>query len=77
MNHKKILIISIIVSIISWTAFYFIGAALRIFVLMRKNSDCGSQLDNYLAYSVFLFPLFFLLILVLTYLISYLIERIR
>ncbi|MBD3313003.1 hypothetical protein GF345_01015 [Candidatus Woesearchaeota archaeon] len=77
MNHKKTLIISIIVSIILWTAFYFIGAALRIFVLMCRNKSCGSQLDNYLTYSIFLFPLFFVLILGLTYLISYLIERMR
>ena len=76
MSHRKILLASIIATIILWTAFYFIGSSLRIFIVMCKSgAECVSRLDMFLQYSIIMLPFTFLVVLGISYLLSHLLNR--
>ncbi|MFA5176216.1 MAG: hypothetical protein WC413_03075 [Candidatus Nanoarchaeia archaeon] len=78
MNHKKILIKTLIVSLIIWILLYFIGSYYRLFVIYcKEGSRCFGQFGNYLTYSIFLLPIIFLLVLGTNYLLEYLITKLH
>ena len=79
MKHLKILLRSVIITIIIWILMYFIGNYFRIFEAICNplvaGKSCPSQFDIYLLYSWFIIPILFILVLGINYLIEYLKSR--
>lgn len=73
MEHKKIVIRTIIISIVLWILIYFVGSYYRLFVVYCKSGGrCYGQFGNYLMYSILLIPFLFLIVLGINYLIEFL-----
>lgn len=73
MGHKKVIIKTIVISVIIWFLLYLVGYWLNLFTIFCKlDISCPSQWQVYLNYSIVLFPIIFFLTLGVNYLIAYL-----
>lgn len=74
MNHKRVLIRSLISTAALWVLFYIIGAVFGLFQVMCKpGGDCPSQFEIYLQFSLFLLPV----MLAFAFAVNYAVELLR